>query len=931
MKRLTPLAAVALVAFLAGDAAASLAGGKNKLLHGDYKGARADLDRVRGKDLPVARLWLARLDLQIGEYARAEKRAAGLARSAEPGLAADARVLLAQIYRLTGRYKEARRELEPLVAAQGDHLRARYLLGLVYRDLGQMKRAEPLFELFFADYNSGKLDQNSAEALFYVAESARYMSAFEDANHSFREAVSLDPNLLEANLEWGYFGLDKYAVGLAEQSFDEVLKIDASHPDAHNGMALVKLEQSYDLAAAIHHLEKALEVNPRHIPSLLTRASLEIDQNKWDAAKATLAEILAINDMSFHARALLATVYWLRDDLSAYEAERKRVLTANPAYAEFFHIVARSAVREHRYVEAIALEEEAVKVNPGYYEAMGEIGTGYLRLGQEKEGLEWLKKSWKGDEYNVRTFNTLNLFEEEIPRGYSFSTTSKYFRFRYPNDERDILGRYLEPTLERAFESMVSRYGFRPKTPVVIELFHDPSHYSVRTVGLPNLGALGVCFGQVITAMSPSVGGINWGMVLWHELAHVFAIQKSSSRVPRWYTEGLSEYETMIARPEWRREHDADMWVALSSGKLPSVAELNYSFMKPNMQEVVVAYHLSAVTIEYIATTYGFDKIVLGLELFGRGKETPEVIETITGKTVAEFDATFRAYLAIRLAPYRGTFRLPLTGYDDLQKLEIAAAAAPDDAQTQAALALGYFYDGDAPKANAAADKALALDARNKIALYLLAEIALHGGDIDAARKGYLDLIAAGGDGFEVRGRLGMIARKQGDQAEAEKQLCAAKTLDPERGYPYLELAEIYAQAGREDEALAELETYVMLEEMQYAPIKQLVEGYAKKKVWTKVRSFGEMATYINLHDTQLYLHLGAAYLETGEPARALHAFDSALMVKPELRRPAVAHIGRARALAAQKKPREARAALAQALKLEPENAEALALKSRLK
>ena len=49
-------------------------------------------------------------------------------------------------------------------------------------------------------------------------------------------------------------------------------------------------------------------------------------------------------------------------------------------------------------------------------------------------------------------------------------------------------------------EDMAKRYRFRPKTPVVIELFQNPDHYSVRTVGLPNLGALGVCFGQVRVA-----------------------------------------------------------------------------------------------------------------------------------------------------------------------------------------------------------------------------------------------------------------------------------------------------------------------------------------------------------------------------------------------------------------------------------------------
>lgn len=930
MKWFTPLAAVALVALVAGDAAASLESGKQKLSRGDYEGARADLARVSGAGKAAAGLLLARVEVRVGAYQDAEKRARALAGSGDARSRADARVLLAEILRLTGRYAEARRELEPVVADQSDHLRARYVMGLVYRDLGQMERAQALFERFFEDWNSGKIDQNQAEPLMYVAQAARYNAAFEDANHAFREAVSLDPELFEANLEWGYFGLEKYAVALAEQSFDEVLKLDPNHPDAHNGMAQVKLEQSYDLAAARHHIDLALAVNARHIPALLTRASLEIDQNKWDAARATLAEVLAVNPMSFQGRAMLATIHWLRDETQAYEAERQRVLAANPAYAELFHIVARSAVREHRYREAIALEHEAIQINPAYHEAMQALGTGYLRLGDEKQGLAWLRKAWEGDEYNLRTYNTLELFEEDIPKQYGF-VEGKVFKMRYPNEERDILRRYIEPTLERAFEDMARRYGYRPATPLVIELFHDPQHYSVRTVGLPNLGALGVCFGQVITAMSPSVGDLNWGMVLWHELAHVFAIQISRSRVPRWYTEGLSEYETLRARPEWRRENDVDLYAALQEGTLPSVAELNYAFMKPDMQDVVVAYYQSAVTIEYIAETHGFDKVVEGLGLFGKGMETPAVIEAITGQSVAAFDAAFRAYLAVRLAPYQGTFRPPSRGYGDVDALAAAADAAPEDAVAQAALALGYFYDGDALKSQAAADRALALDPASRIALYVSAELALRRRDLDAARKQYVALIAAGGDGFDARGRLALIARQAGDLAEAERQLCAAKALDPERSFPYMELSEIYAATGRPDEALAELETYVMLEQMQYGPVKELVDGYAAREQWAKVRTYGELAVYINPADGEMLLALGRAYLETGAAERAIYTFESALVARPRLRRPALAHVGMAQAYAAQRQRRKAREALRRALAIEPENADALRLRKEIR
>jgi len=925
----------------AGSARADLAGGKNKLLQGDYKGAIAELSAVGGVDKPAAQLLLGQVQLRTGGYAEAEKIAREQQKAKDPSLVADATCLLAEALRAVGRYADARKELEPVVARfpdpnKADHMRARWLLARTYQDLGMKKQARPLWKQLGDEWDH--MDQGDAEKVFYVAEADRWQEKFEDANSEYQEAVSLDERLLDANIAWGELFLAKWDAADAEQSFDDVLKIDPNHPDAHVGMAKVKLVQSYDLAAANFHLDQALAANPRHVPALLVRAGLAIDRNQWDDARATLAEALKINPSCFEARAQLATVYWLRDDMKNYQAERDAVLAANPEYAEFFHIIGNSAVREHRYIGAIDLEKQAVAIDPEYWEAMEAIGTGYLRLGNEKEGIEWLEKSWNGDQYNVRTKNTLDLYVEDpgdrqntgtVPKHYSF-VASKHLRLRFHNDEKAMLARYVGPLLDRAFEEMVARYGYHPPEPITMELYQDSDDYSVRTVGLPNLGALGVCFGSVITALSPSVGDVNWGMVLWHELAHVFAIQISRSKVPRWFTEGLSEYETLIARPEWRRENDVDVWSAMEEGRLPSVAELNYNFMKADMQEVVVAYHLSSVVIEFIAQTWGFPRIVEALRLFGQGEETPAVIKKITGLDVPGFDARFRAYLEVRMAPYKGSFRLPQSGFDDLKKLEVEASAAPKDANAWARLALGHFYDGNGPAAQDVAEKALKLDKKNKIALYVLAELALRGRDLDAAKKHYAELIAAGGDGFDVRGRLGMIARREGDLATAEKQYCAAKKLDPERSFPYMELSEMYEQAGRIDDSLRELETYVMLEQMQYAPARKLVDGYARRANWIKVRTFGEIAEQINPFDPELHIQLGTAYVETGSPDKAIFELDSALLTKPKPRRPALAHIALARAWMAKNDKKKAIAAVGKALETEPGNADALALRKQL-
>jgi len=159
----------------------------------------------------------------------------------------------------------------------------------------------------------------------------------------------------------------------------------------------------------------------------------------------------------------------------------------------------------------------------------------------------------------------------------------------------------------------------------------------------------------------------------------------------------------------------------------------------------------------------------------------------------------------------------------------------------------------------------------------------------------------------------------------------ASQTLDPERSAPYQELAQIYEKTGQPAKALAELEHYAFLEQMDLAPLKKLVIEYGKLANWAKVRTYGEMATYINPSDPEILAGLARAYLELQKPDRALFTYDTMLLVNPSPRRPALVQLGRTRALIALGKTADAKAALAKAMKTEPENAEALEIKAKLK
>src|SRR6201995_429512 len=134
--------------------------------------------------------------------------------------------------------------------------------------------------------------------------------------------------------------------------------------------------------------------------------------------------------------------------------------------------------------------------------------------------------------------------------------------------------------------------------------------------------------------MSPKDEHFNIGMTLWHELAHVFHIQLSKSHVPRWFTEGLAEYETLIERAEWRREYDADLSQALDRGKIPGVADMNRAFSHAeDMSDMATAYYASTQIVRYVVETWGMPKVRQMLSAWGEGKRTPEVIREVLGVT----------------------------------------------------------------------------------------------------------------------------------------------------------------------------------------------------------------------------------------------------------------------------------------------------------
>ena len=546
-----------------------------------------------------------------------------------------------------GQYREAE-ELFRRAIEEDEGFRAHVMLGRLLRAQGRRKEAREQFQVVIDAYNDERILHEDAEAMSYVAISAWAFGAFQDAYHAFSTSFGVDPSRVETAIEWSRMLIEKHDHKRAERLLATLAKKRPDDASILTALGWVHFQQGTQLSLASRNARRAITLSPQHGAAHVLLAELSLVDMETDGALLHVERALRINPKDLEALAIKASILFLADRMDELSAVERQVRSLHPTFARFYGQLAMHAVVEHRYVEGVGFAEQSVRVDPDYAEGYAVLGLNLLRIGREDEGYSALKEAWRRDKYDARVLNTLNLYERVFRTQY---TTLEHRRMvlRLHRKEQAVLRRYLLRHLDHAITDLSERYDVEPPSPLHIDLLASKDDFSVRTTGLPNLGLQGVCFGNVVTVVSPLAGSYNWGQITWHELAHVFHLKLSNGRVPRWFTEGLAEFEAQRARPEWKREKDHALALAFRKGRLPRLSEFNRAFTHAKSRdELYLVYYASSVAAEYFVTTYGMEKVRQMLESWGRGSNTEQVIQSVLGIDTQAFDSGFARYLQRR-------------------------------------------------------------------------------------------------------------------------------------------------------------------------------------------------------------------------------------------------------------------------------------------
>jgi tetratricopeptide (TPR) repeat protein len=840
---------------------------------------RAFRAELAGSEPTRASLGLAETLLATGRYAEAAELARTAASAEKKALPRAAELEGRALYRqgLLAQAESVLRRVENDPAARD----ARLLLGEILIELGRRKDARAPLLALIEDYNEDLIDARDGRSLALVGRAAHLLRSPRDANEAFSEAEAsgaFDRRLLLWRAE---LFLEKYDPGNAEEILDELLARAPNDADALVWLAHVRLDQALDFEEAERLSRRALAINPKLSEAYFVLGGVALRDQELELVEKNVAQGLAIRPGDLRLLSLRAAARFVAADPAAFEAARRDVLGRNPEYSTFYAVVGEYADWEHRYDAIVELMREAVNLDPDDPVALASLGVNLMRAGREKDSVSALSRAFSLDPYNVRVFNTLELFEKIIPKQY-VSVPGARFTIRYHERDRPVLERYVPGLLERSWKALVEHYGFTPETPVGIELYAERQHFAVRTSGLPETEIQGVCFGHTLASMSPQKESFNLGMTLWHELAHVFHIQLSKSRVPRWFTEGLAEWETKLARPSWTREHDPELYEMRRAGRLPRIESLNRAFTRAEqLSDIATAYYASSQLVEMLGQAHGMKRLSQMLKLWGEGKRTEEVFQGALASPPAESDRRFGEGLDKRFGRYEGKF-VPLTRSGTIDEARAAVDKAPKSAEKHTLLALSLLRSGDVAGAKQALARALTLDPRFSDARFLDARLAFAEKRGDAAIQRLEAMIADGQDGFAVRMLLSEAAEVARRADLHRASLEAASGLDPTQVGPLLGLLSLAQERKDDDAMVALLRKIVVLSEHDAGAHRALLERLIARGEFEEARELGEGALWVDILGFEMHYLFALALIGRSDFKRAEFELETALLCNAE-------------------------------------------------
>ncbi|MSR69453.1 MAG: hypothetical protein EXS17_03815 [Phycisphaerales bacterium] len=389
-------------------------------------------------------------------------------------------------------------------------------------------------------------------------------------------------------------------------------------------------------------------------PAALLRAEAACFRFDADEALAILAPIRTAFPALPEAIALEASAYGLKYDFDAMRAALAVADARAPMSGRAHWQAGRFLALARQYADAAVLLGEAAKREPNWSVPRNELGLLQMQAGNDAEALAALTEAARLDPYDKRVAFSKYLLEEMA--GWKVFT-SAHFRVRCRAGVDEILAASMPAQLEVMYREVCDHYRHEPKAITTIELMPDHKHFAVRVTGMPQIHTVAASTGPVIAlepprdgASSKSLGRFDWLDTIRHEFVHTVTLDRTSNRIPHWFTEAAAVDMEHRAR-DW--ETYQLLARTLQKDELFDLDGIKWAFVRPKKkQDRALAYAQGHWMVQFMRESYGKGAVVNLLDHYARGETEVKAFTAVLGISREQFMSEFKAWATAQVAQW---------------------------------------------------------------------------------------------------------------------------------------------------------------------------------------------------------------------------------------------------------------------------------------
>jgi len=318
----------------------------------------------------------------------------------------------------TGKYREAKALVEPVVEQDQENNAAIFLLGKIYYKLGDLDKARKLIDkaLEMDLRNQEYRDTRNEMATFAskLTEGSRlYISAdYEGAKKVYREIIKENPNFINAYIDLGRVCIRIDDLEGAAENFRKAIEKDPENESYKKEFESItrmyiqdgiQLMQRKSYAAALEKFKQAISLNPEDPLAYYYSAVVYLDDKNSAEALVAINKSIEYDPEYTKAHLVKGKIYTGINDVAGAVNSFRKAIDLDPEYVDAWKNIGNVYKHTKQYDDAIPAYKEVIKLDPGYASAYANMGAIYI---EQKKYNEAVSSLGKAVELNPRDYNS---------------------------------------------------------------------------------------------------------------------------------------------------------------------------------------------------------------------------------------------------------------------------------------------------------------------------------------------------------------------------------------------------------------------------------------------------------------------------------------------------------------------------------------------